>query len=134
MRALSSQQAVTRNGKSASRATRRSPSNWVGGRPRQPMKRTFDERDEPTIVRFPLEPEERTNGKPREAAELARKARRVNAGWSDAERERRRMQAIQKQEELMMLLAGADLEVAIRLAVAESERPVTLPEVEALQG
>ena len=52
----------------------------------------------------------------------------MRATWSDAERESRRLNALRKQDELLMLIAGDDLEDSFRVAVADGELPLMPPE------
>jgi hypothetical protein len=63
---------------------------------------------------------------------LEARRQRVSTRWSESERVYRRLQALRKQEELWLLLAGDDLEAELRSAVADGEQPVLIPELEGL--
>jgi hypothetical protein len=63
---------------------------------------------------------------------IADRIARIQQGWSAAEREQRRLQAIERQRELALLLASCELEETMRCAVANAEQPIAPPEMEAL--
>ena len=118
---------------SSSKAARRSPANWSGSHPHRTAKRVSRREAEPTIVRFPTRPETDRKAELRDE-EIARRVRLIQASWTPAERERRRVEAARRQEELLMILAANDLENTIRFAVAEGEQPVLPPEIRAMLG
>ena len=64
---------------------------------------------------------------------LETKMERINSRWTHSERQLRRLQALRKQEELMLLLAGDDIESLLRAAVADGEQPVCSPECSELE-
>jgi hypothetical protein len=84
------------------------------------------------LIRFPLTG---PSGQriPRSDA-VAQRLSTVRATWTDREREQRRLQAIRRQEELLMMLADAALEDDMRLAVADGEQPILPPEIEVLRN
>lgn len=115
------------------KAARRSPNTWRDGHPQRPTtRRLAPTPSEPTVLRFPLS----QASMPRSARENAvnRRLASVQSAWSTREREQRRIQAIRKQEELLMLMADAELEDVLRMAVADGEQPVYPPEIEALRN
>jgi hypothetical protein len=125
---------VSSKPRASRKAARRVSSRWLGGHPHR-LARRSEQNDRPLIVRFPVNPEEETRetARSRENA-IARRIEQVRASWSPGERERRRLLALERQEELLMLLAAGDLEQTIRSAVAQGEQPVCPPEVAALYG
>lgn len=112
------------------KATRRSSDRWSHGQP-QPrgLRRVPTLERKPEVIRFP-------NSAPAssESNAVSRRLSSVQATWSLRERELRRMEAIRKQQELLMLLADAELEDGLRLAVADGEQPVLPPEIEVLRN
>lgn len=134
---MRSAQPIDHAATSSRKAVRRSPAHWVKGHPRpttarKPAANGFEHSEGPTIVRFPVKTES-TSPEDRYQSQVARERLRVMSGWSAAERERRRVHAIRKQEELMMLVACMELEDTIRLAVADGEQPVLPPEMDMAQ-
>src|SRR5687768_162827 len=85
------------------KAARRSP-RWTGGHPHRAAKRTVRRTEDPTIIRFPIKPEASALRERESDADVARKMHEVRAAWSEQEKERRRIQAAAKQQELLMLL------------------------------
>jgi len=104
------------------KAVRRLAAHWSDTHPRRFPNRVASGDDLATIP-FPnagvLVPEN-----------VATRARLVSMSWSQSEREYRRRQALRKQEELLQLVAADELEDTLRLAVADGEQPVLLPECE----
>jgi hypothetical protein len=119
-----------RDSQSQSKSFRRSAADWVNSHPHRRGMSPLDV-EEPTIVRFP-EPRELEKGRRLASDEIARRARLVRESWSHEEREHRRVAAVRKQDELMLVLAATGLEDAMRLAVAAGEQPVAAPELEML--
>lgn len=118
----------------STKAVRRSSDNWVDGHPQLGGVRRFQApQQKPDIVRFPQSkatPRRRTT----QPAAVIERLSSVQATWSDREREQRRIAAIRKQQELLMLLADAELEDGVRLAVADGEQPILPPEIEVLRN
>jgi len=109
---------------------RRSPDNWKEGHPRLRGNRRVGEVERKTaVLRFPIP--KAGQGRP---DAFTQRLSSVQAAWSDREREQRRLDAIRKQQELLMLLADADLEEGMRMAVAAGEQPVVPPELEILRN
>ena len=102
----------TSNPTTTSKALRRSPDSWRGERTTH-VDRTI-----------PFSAHSKTST----GDHLEARMQRVNSRWSLSEREYRRLQALRKQEELLLLLAGDDLETVLRTAVADGEHPVYSPE------
>jgi len=119
MRAPQSTQAMT---SPARKAPRRSSSQWRDERP-IPGRSLKVRAEGAAILPFPGA----TGGE-----NLETRVQRVNKRWTLSEREYRRLQALRKQEELWLILAGEDLESELRAAVADGEQPVLLPELEGL--
>jgi hypothetical protein len=103
-----------------SKALRRSPDSWRGDHLAR-VDRAKSDANGHTIP-LPRHSDSRTG------EHLEARMRRVNSRWSFSEREYRRLQALRKQEELLLLLAGDDLESVLRTAVADGEHPVYSPE------
>lgn len=117
----------------STKAVRRSPDNWVDGHPQLGGVRRFQSEQKPDVVRFPQsEAMPRRRATPPDA--VIRRLSSVQATWSEREREQRRIAAIRKQQELLMLLADAELEDGVRLAVADGEQPIMPPEIEVLRN
>lgn len=104
----------------ALRSSRRTSDSWRDDRRARP-NRAAAERD---VCTLPISTARRAE--PADALET--RMQRINKRWSHTEREYRRLQALRKQEELMLMLAGDDLESLLRIAVADGEQPVCLPE------
>jgi hypothetical protein len=86
--------------------------------------------EKPNVLRFP----DTGTALMRGPDAVAHRLTTVQSTWSDYEREFRRLRAIRKQEELLMLLAGAELEDEMRLAVANGEQPIVPPEIALLRN
>ena len=112
------------------KTARRSENIWLDGHPQStPTRRPTARPEKPDVIRFPD-----TGPAARREDAVANRLSSVRATWSDRERELRRLQAIRKQEELMMLLADAAMEDGMRLAVADGEQPILPPEIEVLRN
>lgn len=126
--------AATQTAAQGKKATRRSPNNWTNGNPRPRITRRWPAaQSEPSILRYPMIERSAatvTIGH----APIVKRLESVQSGWTARERELRRLQAIRKQEELLMLIADADLEDLLRSAVADGEQPILPPELEALRN
>ena len=116
------------------KAARRSPNSWVDGHPQlRAVRRVPSSQPKSDLTRFPLTCP--SGGRPAARPDaVAQRLSTVQSAWSDREREQRRLQAIRKQEELMMMLADAALEDDMRLAVADGEQPILPPEIEVLRN
>ena len=119
----------------ARKAARRSPSTWVDGDPQprcvrrtESVGRSESSHSKSDLIRFPLTP---SVARP---DAVVQRLNTVQALWSNREREQRRMQAIAKQEDLLLMLADAALEDDMRLAVADGEQPILPPEIEILRN
>jgi hypothetical protein len=93
------------------------------------MRRAPTVERKPEVIRFPGSAPTST-----ESIAVSQRLSSVQATWSLRERELRRMEAVRKQQELLMLLADAELEDGLRLAVADGEQPVMPPEIEVLRN
>jgi hypothetical protein len=113
------------------KATRRSPNTWVDNHPDfYPTPRPSLRPEKPDVIRFP----DTGPVAARREDGVAHRLTGVRATWSARERELRRLQAIRKQEELLLLLADAELEDGMRMAVADGELPVLPPELDVLRN
>jgi hypothetical protein len=116
------------------KAARRSPNTWLNGNPQPASTRRVPLLPSGTdVVRFPATKTTRTR-KVANQDPITLRLNGVQAAWSDRERAQRRIQAIRKQEELLLLLADAELEDGFRLAVADGEQPVMPPEIDVLRN
>jgi hypothetical protein len=116
----------------AKKGVRRSHANWVSGQLHRAARRTATRNDRPTIVRFPVDEAAARSQRPSREDVIADRIARIQQGWSAAEREQRRLQAIERQRDLALLLASCELEETMRCAVANAEQPIAPPEMEAL--
>lgn len=115
------------------KAARRSPNTWVDGHPQvRAVRRASSSPSKSDLIRFPLTGPDGNRSSRVDA--VANRLTTVQATWSDREREQRRLQAIRKQEELLMMLVDAALEDDMRLAVADGEQPILPPEIEVLRN
>jgi hypothetical protein len=124
---------LTKTAQPAKKGVRRSPANWSGSAPHRTARRTAEANDRPVIVRFPTKPDETAIQTESRENRQAQRLQRIQESWSPAERERRRLLAIERQQELAALLACCELEDNLRCAVAYAEYPVTLPEIDVLR-
>jgi len=127
---ITTQERVSRSNKAA----RRSADAWLDGHPQpRDLRRASSPEPKSDVVRFPLAG---PSGIPHSACPqaIAGRLSAVQLAWTDREREQRRLQAIRKQEELLMMLADAALEDDLRLAVADGEQPILPPEMEDLRN
>jgi len=116
------------------KAARRSPNTWLGGDPQiYSVRRSPPSSGKIDSVRFSETGRKGTPSISRQDM-VVQRLNTVQATWSDRERAQRRLQAIRKQEELMMMLADAALEDEMRLAVADGEQPILPPEIEVLRN
>lgn len=117
----------------SNKAARRSPNTWLDGHPQsRGMRRGSQSNPKSDLIRFPLTGP--SGGSAGRSDVVAQRLSTVQATWSDREREQRRLQAIRRQEELMMMLADAALEDDMRQAVADGEQPILPPEIEVLRN
>lgn len=65
--------------------------------------------------------------------EIAGRIRFFRSSWSREERTQRRLRAILKQDEFLMLLEQAETEEALRVAIADGELPIIPPGLEGLE-
>jgi hypothetical protein len=101
-------------------------SAWARSRDHESWQPTTTQRNNPE--RPECAPETLPND-----ADVTSRRKSIKTAWSIRERDARRRQALRKQEDLLVLLAGSELEELVRDAVADGEQPVVLPEVAALQ-
>jgi hypothetical protein len=114
-----------------SHSRRRSAINWVDHPSLSPTRQLDRSRRSPG--RAAIRQTQALPEQPGLASGTGERCLSVRATWSDAERESRRLNALRKQDELLMLIAGDELEDSFRLAVADGELPLAPPEFEGRQ-